>query len=470
MNQTVDDLHARVAGEPSPWRMLLSTVRVALRVEVLLLAALGAVASAAGWRIVDEIFYPPKYQAASDSAAPLVEALGQWPGGRGARPVLKSVPRADGLPLLAEVQPANPIGLVRYLWAASPVRHVWTRISDPVAQFWQDGLKFRGGAALILGGAFTLLVWALLGGAISRIAAVRLARDERVGMGDAVKFARQHVLAYMAAPLFMLLIVVVLTLLVLVPGLLMRLDLGAAVVALFWPLALLLAFVMAFVLLGLWIGWPLLWGAISTEACDFFDAVPRAFSYVYQRPLRLVWYVVVVVVLGTVAWLFVGGFAEGVINLSYWSASWGTGEARMNDLRGAVTVAVEPGLEAPLQGAAGDQPADRGTSLGVATWLLRLWEACIRTIATAFAYSFFWVAASAIYLLRRYDVDQTEPDDIVFTDEFETPPGDQPLGAEEATAPYVPTGTSDGAQSEAAQPDQDVAPEEGDSGADEPRG
>ena len=40
-------------------------------------------------------------------------------------------------------------------------------------------------------------------------------------------------------------------------------------------------------------------------------------------------------------------------------------------------------------------------------------------MATAFGYAFFWTAATAIYLLLRYDVDQSETDEVFVEEEEE---------------------------------------------------
>ena len=51
-------------------------------------------------------------------------------------------------------------------------------------------------------------------------------------------------------------------------GLALRVDVGVLVASVFWPLVLLGGFVMAFLLLGLFFGFPLMWGAISAEGTD----------------------------------------------------------------------------------------------------------------------------------------------------------------------------------------------------------
>src|SRR5262249_13117400 len=51
---------------------------------------------------------------------------------------------------------------------------------------------------------YTLLVWSLCGGAITRIAAVQLARGEKIGVFEALRFTGRRFLSYAIAPLFVL--------------------------------------------------------------------------------------------------------------------------------------------------------------------------------------------------------------------------------------------------------------------------
>ena len=48
---------------------------------------------------------------------------------------------------------------------------------------------------------------------------------------------------------------------------------------------------MAILLLGALVGWPLMWATVSVEGTDAFDALSRSYAYTYHRPWRLLWYV-----------------------------------------------------------------------------------------------------------------------------------------------------------------------------------
>ena len=102
-------------------------------------------------------------------------------------------------------------------------------------------------------------------------------------------------------------------------------------------------------------------------------------------------------------------------------------------------------MDAILAATHNDQPAvdylaAEGTVIGSAgqagIWLFRFANGCVRAVAQCFAYGFFWVAASAIYLLLRHEVDHTETDEIYLDDESENY-GLPPLSEDEAGVPKV---------------------------------
>ena len=61
---------------------------------------------------------------------------------------------------------------------------------------------------------------------------------------------------------------------------------------------------MALLLLGLLFGWPLMWGTISTEGTDSFDALSRSYAYLFQRPLHYLFYALVAAI-GWLGWILV---------------------------------------------------------------------------------------------------------------------------------------------------------------------
>ena len=203
-------------------------------------------------------------------------------------------------------------------------------------------------------------------------------------------------------------------------------DFGAAVAGLLWPLVLLIGAAMALLLLGLTYAWPLIVSSAACEGQNSFDAMTRAFAYVFQRPLHCLGYAVVAMLFGGFCWLIVANLAASVVELSYWSTSWGanvgSGEnaSRIDVLRGLTT------------------DSESSSMLSFAQDSMAFWNGLIQTIAASFLYGPFWCMASAVYLLLRKEVDDTEMDEIYIVDErrtYELPP----LKSDESGVPQVQT-------------------------------
>src|SRR5262249_40946952 len=166
----------------------------------------------------------------------------------------------------------------------------------------------------------------------------------------------------------------------------------------------------------------LMWPTVSAEGTDSFDALSRSYSYTYQRPVHYLFYAAVAGILGMLAWIVVIIFANGVITYSYWAASWGSGAARMNDIRDYV------------QGAASLSNASTPMSWGVHA--IRFWVRVVAYLAVGFLFSYFWCAATYIYFLLRQAVDATEIDEVAVEEEPELH-GLPPLTSESGGPPQV---------------------------------
>jgi hypothetical protein len=410
-------------SEVFPWLSTLRSFRLAVTLRVLVLGAAGFLLMLLGWAVIDGIFsrseqagqlWQSQFGAASpwgviDSAVPTDRA-----------PPIESSPVAVG-------RPASPG------WHFDdPFLGTWLQLSRPVWQvFAQVTVSPAALLCWILSALWSLAVWAFFGGAISRIAAVQLASDEQVGWGASLRWAASKWLSYFGAPLFPLAGVLVVVLPLLVGGWIMRLDVGLLLAGLLWPLVLVGGLVMALLLLGLIFGWPLMWATISVEGTDTFDALSRAYAYVFQRPLRYLLYAVLAAVLGWLGWLLVENFAAAVIWLSLWGASWGTGALRETAIRGG-----------ELQGMGG---------AGVA--LLTFWAGLIKWLALGYFYGYFWTASTLIYYLLRRDVDATEMDEVFLeADQGEKQFNLPPLAATDAAAPQAADTTKPGDGPETAKP------------------
>ena len=130
----------------------------------------------------------------------------------------------------------------------------------------------------------------LFGGAITRIAALKFTRDEAPGLIAALKHAFSKWPSYSLPPLVAMAGASVFAIQLVLLGFIMRVDVLAFVAALVWPFVILLGLMMAVLLIGALVGWPLMWATVSVEGTDAFDALSRSYAYMYHRPWRLLWY------------------------------------------------------------------------------------------------------------------------------------------------------------------------------------
>jgi hypothetical protein len=402
-------------SEIFPWLGLVRTFRLAVSLRALLLGAAAVLLTLAGWSSIAWLFCNKD---ASDRPNDLAAKC--WTDTFDDNSAWQVIDRAvPDRPF----QPWGPVKLTRPVgmseprsdtWQAfDPLFGTWALLTRPVWRvFAEPRMTLNGLACLMVSALWSLAVAAFFGGAISRIAAVQLAADERVGWGSALRWASIKWSAYFAAPLFPMLGVALLVIPLAVLGLLLRANIGAILLGLVWPALLLVGLIMAILLLGVLFGWPLMWGTISSEGTDTFDALSRTYAYVFQRPLRYLFYAVLAAVLGLLGWLLVENFAAAVIWLTAWGASWGSGGQRMETLF-------------------------TGSDLAGAQ-IIHFWAVCVKLLAVGYTYSFFWTATTAIYFLLRRDVDATETDEVFLdADQSEPPQALSPIRTDAAGAPVV---------------------------------
>jgi hypothetical protein len=211
-----------------------------------------------------------------------------------------------------------------------------------------------------------------------------------------------------------------------------------------------------------------MWVTISAEGSDAFEGISRAYAYTFQRPLHYLFYAAVASAFGLVCFAFVYLFTEGVIQMTYWAVSWGanlldifstdSGEpTRIQQIMLAEAYFQphgDPYVVLDPDGKSQTMPL----SLKIGAWLIYAVNGLVRALAVAFTYSFFWCSMSAIYLLLRRDVDQTEFDEVwieedeelgtmpaVTTDESGVPQlADEALGNDDVSGKLGPDDSASG--------------------------
>lgn len=369
------DVDANDPGQNSlhrrfPWTRLVGGVRLALESRKLILASLGVVLTWAGWAALDAAF------PASAEVTPDPMSL-PW--------VIR-----DSLVPESSVLGAMPWqGALRL--AADPV----IQLATPFRAIFQIGGDLAGFAHAVLATVWVLLVWGVIGAAISRAAVLELASGERIGIVRALGFGLRKIVPLLWAPIGALLGVAFFAALCALVGLLYRIPgpTGATIAGLLFFLPLLAAVVMSLILIGLAAGWPLMVATIATEDEDAFDALSRAYSYVYQRPLAYACLVLVAWVVGSVGFLLVLGLASLVVHLAVWALAFGAPDTSLT------SNLLSPGM----------------SEGGAAVVIHRGWTLLVALLAYGWVYAYFWSSVTQVYLLLRRDVDGAPFHDVAST-------------------------------------------------------
>lgn len=309
------------------------------------------------------------------------------------------------------------------------------KLLQPIFFLLHPGAGFWNHVYFALALVWMLATWALFGGAITRMAAVQIARREKVGMAEAIRFAWSRYLSYFSAPAFPLVFVLVIVVFCILFGFLHLIPgFGDIVVdGLGWPLIILAGLVMALSLVGL-VGWPMMYATISAEGSDSFDALSRSYSYVYQSPWQYIWYCLVAVAYGAAVVFFVGfmgsltaylgklGVAQtpGVERFNrdpsylfvYAPTSFGWQDLLLKDatIGGRAVVPAGSGTVEPEAYTAYVAQLNWWNRVGAT--LVALWLHLLFLMVVGFGYSYFWSASTIIYLLMRRDVDDTDMDEV----------------------------------------------------------
>jgi hypothetical protein len=261
-------------------------------------------------------------------------------------------------------------------------------------------------------GLFFLSVWSIFGGAIARIAAVHVARDEKISIRQALAFSVSKFLSFLSAPIIPLLIILLVGLVVAAGGFLLNVPhIGPIIVGALFFLALAAGFVMSLVLIGTIGGFNLMYPTIAVEGSDSFDAISRSFSYLYARPWRLVFYTAVALLYGALCYLFVKYFIFLMLALTHYFTGLLTFWAHANNTDPLwPTMWRSPFSSERLSYDIEFLTLSGGEDLGA--FLLAFWVYLTIAMLGAFAISLYFSANTIIYFLMRNEVDATELDDV----------------------------------------------------------
>lgn len=324
-----------------------------------------------------------------------------------------------------------------------------------------------------------LTIWSYFGGAIARIAAYEIAKDgERIETRKALQFARRKFWSFFWAPLICAIGFFFFAICNYAGGMIGSLldfiSIGAPIVALLLPLALLSGFIMTLICVGTVTGLPLFAPAVAAEGTDSFDAVSRGFSYVYSRPWHYIWYQLASSVYGYICIGFVILFAITMCHLGIEAGAQGfevSGMVRKDEFHKvannswALILSEEhQGCDRyrwdPLSVLSGPHPygrlqnlanhvvgvdykdrslsPDKQTTHHAASFLVTFWLAITLGLALGYVVSFFISQQTMIYYILRKKVDGIEMNEVFEESEEEAKPAEAPKAA--SPAPPAPAG------------------------------
>lgn len=367
--QSAGVIHDLRWSELCPWLILVKALRVALLVRVLILAAIGVFLTQLGWAFLSDWFSPeltpPSLLREQLPTLTVDGQLGQVLGQRS----------AEG-------------------WTSSTLVSGWYWLTEPFLRLADSQLSTQQWLGTTLYGLWAIVVWALLGGAICRITALYLTRGETLGPLQAVATVCSVWFSTLGGPLIVFLAVLALAVPLMLLGALLRVELLASLAAVLWCFVLAWGLMLVVILAGLMLGWPLIWACLSVERSDAFDGVSRCYAYVYQRPLRFGFYVLLAAALGILGDVVVQFFASVSVTLSEWTVSLGLGSENAQRL-----------LAVDLESAS-----------TFAQRTILYWKYALELLVLSFPVACLWPMSVGIYLLLRRQVDATEMDEITLAD------------------------------------------------------
>ena len=311
----------------------------------------------------------------------------------------------------------------------------------------------------LFSGLFNLLVFAYFGGAICRSAAVQLARDEGISLGEALRFARQRLSGFILAPLMPIGVLIGILVLMFLGGLFGAVGyVGELFTGVFYPLALLGGFAAAVLVLVTALAFHLMWPTIAVEGSDGFDALSRSCSYVGSRIWHVLFYTFVLLLYGAASFVLVRLVLMFTLKLAHRFTGLGMNLISSAELDGTgklnaiwsmpawSDLTLLPGpSSSPIWGSFANGPLDATETL--AYWLIAIWVFLTVSLLGAFVVNYFFCGSTQIYFLLRREVDATDYDDVYYEETQEpapvAPPEPAPAGTETPAAPTAeapPTG------------------------------
>ena len=432
--------------ETLPWLVIFRSFSAAASRSTFLLAFIGVIATPLGWLLFDLVLVSNQMKGVVDKDENRAElydgaTMARQDEVRGFVETMRNPYRGI---FVAQDKNTSPIDQLWNGQPAAPFMH----IAAPFQKvFDQDTHGFRFYLYVFFGALWTLAVWSFVGVGICRSAVLKFTREEPLGPIEAIMFSVRQFLAAISAIGIPLICVFLLAIPGLIAGLFLLFDFGTIIAGIFWFVVIGCSIVMAVLLVGLLFGWPLMIASVSAEEQDGFDAMSKAYAYLFARPLSYLFYVIVALIFGGFCYWIAVVVLSTAVNVSQWSASWTAtwndppdfeklkkddddDESDTQNKVPRLSEVFRLANETPDQAAerreyeeqleeSGDDDENEGTSgtLRVGQHILSFWQSFIYTCGAAFVYSLFFCLSSAVYLVLRKDVDDMEMDEVSIREE-----------------------------------------------------
>jgi hypothetical protein len=269
---------------------------------------------------------------------------------------------------------------------------------DTPVSLWKHDWKFT----LFYGVLFVILI-AIGGGGLARMAAVEVALDEKLRLQEALDFALGSWRRLVLSLLLPLLIAAFLVILLLVGGGVLMLPWVDVLGGVLYGVALLIGFGVVFLMVGYALGFSLLVPAVACENCDAADAQQRAYAYVLSRPLHLLGYGVVMVIGLALGYVLASLFAVAMLNVTGALLAEVSPNPAVDVAHGFALFHLSPGSAAsvPLQ-----------THSAWSAWLVMFWQTVVISLVAGYVFANYFYASTIIYLLMRQACDGQEMSEI----------------------------------------------------------
>ena len=262
--------------------------------------------------------------------------------------------------------------------------------------------------------AITLAVISIAGGSLCRITALQLARGEKPGLTEALRFSTKKFLSFFAAPLAPVAIIIFVALFIFLLGLIGNIPrVGELIMGIFMLLALVAGALITVVLIGTVAGFNLMFPAVAYDGSDCFDAISRSFNYVYSRPWRMGFYTGIAAVYGAICYAFVRFFAFLLLWVTHRFLQFGVWVNNSSEEVNKLTAIWPKPSFTNLLDSSGLAAAN--WSELIAAFLVNLCLLVIIGLLVSFVISFYFSANTIIYSLMRNRVDGTGLEEV-YTD------------------------------------------------------